>query len=253
MFKTIIKRATLLIFLAVIFSFDLTSKENYLASSVAAGNSQSSTVDEFSQLLDKHKATSNNNFLNKFRSIVEQIDYPSTQNKKSNKSKKTNVVIYEFYDFQCGYCKRFKKVIDKTLKNNKNVEIRFIDYPILGDISVMAAKATLAAKKQGGYSKMHDNLIAYKGRLSEEVIFSAAKEVGLDVKKLKLDMQDKSIDNQLAKNIKLGKFIGASGTPYSYIYANKGKSKKISTVRQQIIPGYVDYKNLKALIANIKG
>ena len=106
-------------------------------------------------------------------------------------NKEGNATIVEFFDYQCGYCKRAAEGLFKATDADGNVRLVMKELPILGPDSVVAAKAALAAKMQGKYDPMHRALIGYKGRLSKNAIISLADGLGIDVLKLELDMESR--------------------------------------------------------------
>src|SRR5262249_763354 len=118
------------------------------------------------------------------------------------------VAVVEFFDYACPYCKSTEPTIEKLLKDDKNVKFVYKDYPILGPASAEAAKAALAAAKQGKYEQMHNKLMtaaiphgAPDAASADPAIFKAAKELGLDVEKLKKDMTDEAINKQIQDNV----------------------------------------------------
>ena len=80
--------------------------------------------------------------------------------------KNANITIYEFFDYNCGYCKSVLKVILETLAEDKKINFDFVEYPILSQESYTASIAALASKKQGLYSDFHSSLMRLKGRIS---------------------------------------------------------------------------------------
>lgn len=123
------------------------------------------------------------------------------------------VQMVHFFDYQCGYCKSMSKNLGDTLTADGDVRAKFKEFPILGQISVVAARAALAAEKQGQYMDFHQALMANRGRLTETRIFSIAQNLGLDVARLRLDMKDPAIDEQFLKNRQLAAQLGITGTP----------------------------------------
>jgi protein-disulfide isomerase len=107
------------------------------------------------------------------------------------------------------------------------------EFPILGPMSVVAAKAALASKGQGKYHEFHKALMAYRGQLSEDVIFATAAKVGLDVAKLKTDMISPQVADQLIDNFNLARSLKISLTPAYIVNANvlSGVSVKTSTAK----------------------
>lgn len=148
---------------------------------------------------------------------------------------KGDVTMIEFFDYQCGYCKMSEEAVLKELKEDKNVKFLYKDFPILGPMSVTAAKASFAAARQGKYVKFHDALMAKKDHVSEDMIYQTAKESGLDVEKLKKDMADDGIMKLIDANLKLGTDIGVRGTP-------------MFIIGTQIYPGALQYDQLKKAV-----
>ncbi len=154
---------------------------------------------------------------------------------------KGNVTVVEFVDYQCGYCKRVRPVVEELLRGDGNIRIVFKELPILGAPSVIAARAALAAWKQshGGYNKFHFALMATKGKLSEDKIMAVAAKSGLDVERLRRDMAAPEIDEALQKNFRLAEDLGIRGTPAFVI----GK---------RLVPGAIDLKAFQKLIAEAR-
>ena len=133
---------------------------------------------------------------------------------------KGDVTIVEFYDYQCGYCKMSNAAIEGILKSDKNVKFIYKEFPILGPVSTEAAKAALASVKQGKFQAFHSAMMNKKEHLTSDMIYEIAKDVGLNTDKLKKDMTDNSINEQLEATQKLGQNIGVRGTPMFLIGEN---------------------------------
>lgn len=148
------------------------------------------------------------------------------------------VVIVEFFDYQCSYCKASEAGVQKILQENSNLEIIYVDFPKLGPMSFLAAKAALAAWRQGAdkYLLFHNRLMEKNTHASEELIFQAAAQVGLDAERLKKDMNDPIIARQIQSNIALGHSVGVKVTP-DFIVGGR------------FYPGYATYEQLKERIA----
>ena len=153
--------------------------------------------------------------------------------------KQADVTIYEFFDYNCGYCKSVVKTIMDVLSEDKKINFVFVEFPILSEQSYIAAKAALASKKQDQYSKFHLSLMKIKGRVNEEKVFSTAKKIGLDVKKLKIDMNKPEIEKQLMKNREIAKLLNLNGTP-AFI------------IGDIIYPGALKLDNLKEIIKKFR-
>ncbi|BBK31042.1 protein-disulfide isomerase [Stella humosa] len=126
---------------------------------------------------------------------------------------KGDVTVVEFFDYNCPYCKQVKPVVAGVLEKDRKVRIVYKEFPILGPASEFAARAALAAHKQDKYLAFHHALMGNKARLSEESVLSTAKAVGLDVERMKRDMQDPGIAARIAETRELAVRIGIRGTP----------------------------------------
>lgn len=131
------------------------------------------------------------------------------------------VTIVEFFDYNCGFCKRSTEWVNQTLAKHPNdVRVIFKELPILDGrtrTSRNAAKAALAAHKQGKYLEMHTALMEASG-LTPDRISAVALDTGLDVKRLEKDMLDPELDALLEDTLILANRIPAlSGTPFFII------------------------------------
>jgi protein-disulfide isomerase len=128
------------------------------------------------------------------------------------------ITIVEFFDYQCPHCIDMVPVIDTILKANPEVRLVYKEFPVRGPMSEVAAKAALAAHKQGKYTAFSHALLAYNKPLNEAVIYQVAGSVaGLNVEQLKKDMKDVSVENQLKANFKLAQDLKLFGTPAFFI------------------------------------
>ena len=150
-----------------------------------------------------------------------------------------NVVIVDFNDYQCPYCKRAHQAVKSVLAADVNVKIVYKDLPILGEASRIAALAALASTKQGKHQALHDALMENNGKLDRDRIFEIAASVGLDRAQLEKDMQDPKLKQIIDRNLALASALGVRGTPAFVI----GK---------QFVPGAVDAATLKQLIADAR-
>ncbi len=133
-------------------------------------------------------------------------------------SDNAKVTIIEFFDYNCGYCKRATPWVEQTIeKYGKDVRVIFKELPILEDrtkTSRDASKAALAAARQGKYSSMHFALME-EPRISSEKIREVAKEIGLDMRKFDADIADPSLDAHIGDTLALAEKIPAlTGTPF---------------------------------------
>lgn len=140
-----------------------------------------------------------------------------------------DVVLVKFFDYQCPYCKAVEPKLDKLLADDRGVKIVVKEFPILGPASVVASKAALASVRQGKYAAYHHALMAYKGKLTDEVIFTTAKDVGLDVAKLRQDMNSPEVTDQLLANFNLARALKISLTPGYFVGTHELSGVSVKT------------------------
>ncbi|OYQ37692.1 hypothetical protein CHU95_00565 [Niveispirillum lacus] len=126
---------------------------------------------------------------------------------------KGDITLVEFFDYNCGYCKRTHPERSAAVKGDGKVRVVYKEFPILAPSSREAAKAALAANKQGKYEAFHTALMTHEGRLDSDAIRAAARRVGLDLKRLEQDMGDPAIDAEIKANMELAQKLGIRGTP----------------------------------------
>ena len=124
-----------------------------------------------------------------------------------------DVTVVEFFDYNCPYCRRVKPHIETLLKKDPNVKLVYREWPILGDGSVFAARAALAAREQGKYEEFHWALMGMQGRAEEASVIQVAQDIGLDIPQLRRDMQAPEIDAHIATSMEMSRALGFNGTP----------------------------------------
>lgn len=151
---------------------------------------------------------------------------------------KGDVTMVEFFDYNCGFCKRSLPDILALLESDKNLRLVVKEFPILGPSSVYAARAAMASKKQGKYWEFHVALMRARG-LGQAQVEAIAKSVGLNVVQLKKDMEAPEIAQAIEANIQLASKLGVNGTP-AFVIADRP------------IPGAVGLDVLRTQIADVR-
>lgn len=123
------------------------------------------------------------------------------------------VTLVEFFDYRCGYCKQVANDVTDLATGKAAPRIVMREFPILSPDSITAARAALASNYQGKYLEMHNALMAAGGAFDEARIMEIATDVGLDVARLKTDMNKAEIQATLARNHALAEALGIRGTP----------------------------------------
>ncbi len=150
-----------------------------------------------------------------------------------------DVTIVEFFDYNCGYCKKALKDIQSTISSDEGVNFVFKEMPILGPTSLTAAKWALAAHKQDKYFEYHIALMEHKGPKNESELSKLAKKIGLDVDQMKKDANSKEVADHVAEDLAAARSLGINGTP-AFIIDGEIKS------------GYLGLNGLKAAIADAR-
>lgn len=150
-----------------------------------------------------------------------------------------DVTLVEFFDYRCPYCKRVAPDIDALISEDSKIKVVLKEFPILGPESVYAAKLALAAQRQGQYEQMHRALMAHRGDYTEAVLLDLAKNIGLDLDRLKIDVTDPSIAGAVEGNLDLGRSIGIGGTP-AFVIGRK------------VVPGAISVDELKQLVVEAR-
>lgn len=130
--------------------------------------------------------------------------------------KNAKVHIVELYDYRCGYCKTALPWVADKLKRG-DVRFTFVEYPILSNESVEASQAAIASIKQGKYVQFHRALMASKGTFTAQEIDAIAQSAGIDVARMRRDMQDDGIIALLQDNHDIAGAAKINGTPAFFI------------------------------------
>ena len=147
-----------------------------------------------------------------------------------------DVTIVEFFDYNCPYCKRVKPEIQALMAADPDIRLVYREWPILGEGSVFAARAALAARNQGKYEEFHWAMMGLQGRAEEASILNAAVEIGLDADKLRADMDAPEINERIQTSMELAAALGFNGTP-SFVIGEALVPGFIKTVQFE---GYVE-------------
>ena len=158
------------------------------------------------------------------------------------------IVVYEFYDYNCGFCKRAANAIKEVLGSEKDVKVVLKNLPIF-PVSQIPARASIAAQYQGKAAALNEimfenNLVpeasdkATEKEMNEKIkaiVFGLAQKAGLDVEKLKKDMESPAVEEELLRTRQLAEKLGIQGTP-AFI------------IGDQLFRGYIEAPAMKAAI-----
>jgi len=154
-------------------------------------------------------------------------------------NKNGDVTFVEFFDYNCGYCKRAMTDMLDLMKADPKLKVVLKEFPVLGDGSVEAAKVAVAVRMQdpGGakYLDFHQRLLGGRGPADKARALAAAKEAGLDVARIEKDMASPEARATIDENFKLAESMGMNGTP-SYV------------IGKQVVVGAIGVEGLKEKI-----
>ncbi len=149
------------------------------------------------------------------------------------------VTVVEFFDYRCGYCRKVdNQVLDLAKKSG--VRVVYKDFPILGPDSLLAAKAALAASKQGAYHEFHHALITATTPVNDALVDRIASDLKLDRERLKKDMATPEVSAEINKTMALAGSLGVQSTP-TFVIGNN------------LLPGALTDDALQSAIAAARG
>lgn len=131
-----------------------------------------------------------------------------------------DVTMVEFFDYNCGYCKRAMTDMMELMKSDSKLKVVLKEFPVLGPGSVEAAQVGVAVRMQDAsgkkYLDFHQKLLNGKGQADKARAMAAAKEAGVDMGRLEKDLASPEVRATLEENFKLAEAMGMNGTP-SYV------------------------------------
>ena len=135
-----------------------------------------------------------------------------------------NVTFVEFFDYNCGYCKRAMDDMFTLMKTDPNLKVVLKEFPVLGPGSVEAARVAVAVRMQDKagkkYIDFHQKLLGGRGQADKARALAVAKEVGMDMARLERDMTSDEVKATLEESMKLAEKLGLNGTPSYVIGSN---------------------------------
>ena len=179
-------------------------------------------------LVDAADALRDKQYAPTLASIRPMLEAPFASSWKG--AEKPEVVLVEFYDYACPYCKASNPHVDQLVREKPGLRVVYREFPILGPNSVEAARLSLAASKAGRFTQFHDALYA-AGRPAPETNAVAARVANIPPK----PSEDPAIEAELKKNYQLAGQLGATGTP-------------LFVVGDRVLSGAVGYEALKKAV-----
>ncbi len=148
------------------------------------------------------------------------------------------ILMVEFQDYKCGYCKRAHPEIQQLLADNDDIRLVIKEFPILGEESVLASRGAVAVlinESSEVYETMNDSLMRFNGPITEDILVEIADAAGADSARM-LEMMNTPIVTQVIQSNRiLGQRLQISGTP-TFVVAD------------QMLRGYLPLASMQALI-----
>jgi protein-disulfide isomerase len=154
-----------------------------------------------------------------------------------------DVTLVEFFDYNCGYCKRALSDMLGIMKSDGKLKVVLKEFPVLGPGSVEAAQVAVAVRMQDPtgkkYLEFHQKLLGGRGQADKARALAVAKDIGLDMTRLEKDMASEEVKTTINENLKLAETLGLNGTP-SYVVGSEvvvgavgleGLQEKVNTAR----------------------
>jgi protein-disulfide isomerase len=151
-------------------------------------------------------------------------------------AKDGDVVLVEFFDYACTYCRKSNPDVDRLLREDPRLKVVWREWPVLGPDSESAARVSLAAAKQGRFKPFHDRMFA-AGRPTAQTIAQAQQALGIPAQAV--EQVAGAAQVELARNYEIARALNASGTP-------------TFVVGDRVLQGAVGYDSLKAAIAEAR-
>jgi protein-disulfide isomerase len=154
-------------------------------------------------------------------------------------NKDGDVTFVEFFDYNCGYCKRAMTDMMEIMKGDSKLKVVLKEFPVLSQGSVEAAQVAVAVRMQDPtgkkYLDFHQKLLGGRGQADKAHAMAAAKEAGLDIARIEKDLSSNEVRTTIEEKFKLAEAMGMNGTP-SYV------------IGKQIVVGAIGVDGLKEKI-----
>lgn len=145
-------------------------------------------------------------------------------------------VIYEFSDYNCGYCKRVFQPLQELLAEDSDIKLVIKEFPILSETSLLAAQAAVAIQAQGAFTDFHIAMMTARGAISMDSILDAARSAGADIDRLQADMNSPAVATIINRTRAAADALEISGTPGLVIGS-------------QVIPGAISIEQMREIVA----
>lgn len=149
------------------------------------------------------------------------------------------VTMVEFFDYNCGWCKKGFPEVQSMIESDKDLRFVLKEFPIFGEDSEYAARAAIAAIKQGKYWDMHIAMFRHEGKITKDSVDEIAAGLGLNMDQLRKDIEDPVTAEILVRNRNLAESLAINGTP-AFI------------IDDRLVPGYLPKAELASAVNDVR-
>ncbi|MDO7707036.1 MAG: DsbA family protein, partial [Loktanella sp.] len=153
-----------------------------------------------------------------------------------------DIIIVEFMDYKCGYCKKAYPEVAHLLTTDGNIRYIVKEFPILGDQSMLAAQFAIATKLVAGdeaYETVHNTLMEFRGDITPDMLTKLGESLDLDTAAITVEMEGAEVAKVINDNRLLGQAMQISGTP-------------TFVVQDQMLRGYVPFDQMVQIVEQIR-
>ena len=149
----------------------------------------------------------------------------------------SDLIIVEYFDYNCGYCKKFHQELRYTLKEEQNLKVVYKNLPVLSENSKFLAKISIAIglKSNQKFLSFHEFVMNSKKQIKENDLKMKIQDMNLDYSKILELSKSKEIEKIIEKNFIQANSLGIRGTP-------------AIVVKNEVIEGYVSRKLIRSLL-----
>lgn len=132
-----------------------------------------------------------------------------------------DITLSVFFDYNCPHCRKMVAPLGQLIASDPKLRVVYREWPVFGEGSEFAARASLASLETGQYWRFHAALMAMKGRAEEASVMRTARQLGLDEAALRRGMEAETVARHIALSFQLAEHMGLMGTP-TFIAGDEG-------------------------------
>ena len=124
-----------------------------------------------------------------------------------------DITLSVFFDYNCPHCRKMLGPLSELISSDPQLRVVYREWPVFGEGSDFAARASLASLETGKYWQFHTGLMALKGRAEEASVLRVARQLGLDQAALRRGIEAEPVTRHIGLSFQLAEHMGLMGTP----------------------------------------